>query len=53
VKKTVKTVFPFGLLIASTIFFMNPTVQLVDVLPDLFGYILLVAGLGYLADLNE
>ena len=52
-KKTVKTVFPFGLLIASTIFFMNPTVQLVDVLPDLFGYILLVAGLGYLADLNE
>ena len=52
-KKTVKTVFPFGLLIASLVFFCNPTVQLVDILPDLFGYILLVAGLYYLADLNE
>ena len=52
-KKTVKTVFPFGLLIASVICFMNPTVQLVDIIPDLFGYILLVVGLGCLADLNE
>lgn len=52
-KKTVESVFPFGLLIASVIFFMNPTVRLVDILPDLFGYILLVLGLRYLADLNE
>ena len=52
-KKNVKNVFPFGLLMASVIFFMNPTVQLMDLLPDLFGYILLVAGLRYLADLNE
>ena len=52
-KKNVKTVFPFGLLFASVFFFMNPTVQLLDLLPDLFGYILLVAGLTYLADLNE
>jgi len=53
VKKTVKTVFPFGLLIASVVFFCNPNVQLVDLLPDVFGYILLVSGLYYLADLNE
>ena len=52
-KKTAKTVIPFGLLIASVICFMNPTVQLVDILPDLFGYILLVAGLSCLADLND
>lgn len=52
-KKTVKTVFPFGLLVASLVFFFNPNVQLVDILPDLFGYILLVAGLYYVADLNE
>lgn len=52
-KKTVATVFPFGLMIAAVIFLMNPTVQLVDILPDLVGYILLVAGLRYLADLNE
>ena len=52
-KKTVKTVFPFGLMTAAVIFLMNPTVQLVDILPDLFAYILLVAGLGRLADLNE
>lgn len=52
-KKTVKNVFPFGLICASLLFFFNPNVQLVDILPDLFGYILLVAGLYYLADLNE
>ena len=52
-KKTVKTVFPFGLLIASVVFFCNPNVQLVDLLPDFFGYILLVSGLYYLANLNE
>ena len=52
-KKTIKTVFPFGLLSASVVFFLNPNIQLVDLLPDLFGYILLVIGLRYLADLNE
>lgn len=52
-KKSLQTVFPFGLLIAAVIFLMNPTVQLVDILPDVFGYILLVVGLRYLADLNE
>ena len=52
-KKSINTVFPFGLICASLLFFFNPNVQLVDVLPDLFGYILLVKGLYYLADLNE
>ena len=52
-KKHINTVFPFGLICASLLFFFNPNVQLVDVLPDLFGYILLVKGLYYLADLNE
>ena len=35
-----KTVFPFGLLSASLIFFFNPNIQIVDILPDLFGYML-------------
>ena len=52
-KKNLKTVFPFGLICASLLFFFNPNVQLVDILPDLFGYILLVTGLYCLADLNE
>lgn len=52
-KKKLITVFPFGLICASVLFFFNPNAQLVDLLPDLFGYILLIAGLTYLADLNE
>ncbi|MBQ7321065.1 MAG: hypothetical protein IJW99_03115 [Clostridia bacterium] len=52
-KKNVKTVLPFGLLIASLFFFFNPNIQLVDLLPDLFGYVLLVTGLRFLADMNE
>ncbi len=52
-KKTVKTVFPMGLIMASLVFFFNPNIQLVDLLPDLFGYVLLIMGLYYLADLNE
>lgn len=52
-KKNVKSAIPFGLLIASLVFFFNPNIQLVDFLPDLFGYIFLVSGLYYLADLNE
>lgn len=52
-KKNVKTVFPIGLMSVSLIFFCNPNLHIVDLLPDLFGYILLISGLRYLGDLNE
>lgn len=52
-KKHNRKVFPWGLLAASLFFFWNPNIQVVDILPDMFGYILLIAGLYCLGDLNE
>lgn len=43
----------FGLLIAGGCFLWNPVVGVVDLLPDLFGYLLICAGISKLADLND
>lgn len=50
--KTGKVFFP-GLVTASLFFFFNPAVNVIDVLPDLFGYILLLFAMRYLRDLND
>ena len=42
----------YGLLLLSGLFLWNPIVGMVDVLPDLIGYILLLAGLSQIADLQ-
>ena len=41
-----------GYLIAGWIFLFNPTVNMIDVLPDVIGYILILKGLSKLADLD-
>ena len=43
----------FGLLILAAFFFWNPAVAVLDPLPDVIGYLLLWAGLGYVADLHS
>lgn len=43
----------FGLIAASAIFFFNPDISVIDVFPDIFGYILLTMGLSQLSLLNE
>ena len=37
---------------AGCLFLFNPTVNLIDVLPDVIGYLLILKGLYKLADLN-
>lgn len=51
-KKQVK-LFPVGLLVASLFFFFNPAISIIDILPDTFGYILLLLGMRMLRDLND
>ena len=51
--KTQKISLGFGFCILSVLFFFNPNVSIIDVLPDFFGYLLLVAGLAKFADLND
>lgn len=41
-----------GYLIAGCIFLFNPTVNLIDVLPDVIGYLLILKGLDKLSDLD-
>ncbi|MBR6708247.1 MAG: hypothetical protein IKL84_01055 [Clostridia bacterium] len=41
-----------GLFIPAVLFFFNPNIAIVDLLPDTIGYFLLFAALFYLADLN-
>ncbi len=41
---------PFGLLIAGMVFLFNPTVNLIDLLPDAIGYALLMLALRYTAE---
>ena len=41
-----------GYLIAGCVFLFNPTVNLIDVLPDVAGYLLILKGLYRLSDLN-
>lgn len=43
----------FGLVAAATIFLFNPDISVIDVLPDIFGYILLAIGLSQLSLLND
>lgn len=43
----------FGWLLAAGLFLWNPVVGMVDVLPDIIGYLLLLVGLARLADLND
>ncbi len=43
----------FGFLLAAGFFLWNPTVNLLDPLPDLIGYILIAIGIFKLADLND
>lgn len=40
-------------ILASSVFLFNPEISVVDPLPDVFGYLLLVTGLTCLAELNE
>ena len=41
-----------GYIMAGCLFLFNPTVNLIDVLPDVIGYLLILKGLYKLADLN-
>ena len=41
---------PFGLLIAGLVFLFNPTVNLIDPMPDAIGYALLILALRYTAE---
>lgn len=41
-----------GYLIAGCVFLLNPTVNLIDVLPDVIGYLLILKGLDKLSDLD-
>ena len=43
----------YGAMLAAGIFLWNPVVGMVDVLPDIFGYLLLLWGLSRVADLND
>lgn len=43
-------ILPFGLLIAGMVFLFNPTVNLIDLLPDAIGYALLMLALRYTAE---
>ncbi|MBE6529206.1 MAG: hypothetical protein E7680_01215 [Ruminococcaceae bacterium] len=43
----------YALMLIAGLFLWNPTVGMVDVLPDLIGYLLLFAGLSRVADLQE
>lgn len=43
----------FGLIAAALLFLFNPDINVIDVLPDIFGYILLSVGLSHLSLLNE
>ncbi len=43
----------YGLMILAGLFLWNPIVGMVDVLPDLIGYLLLLVGLSAVADLHE
>lgn len=43
----------YGLLLLAGLFLWNPIVGLTDILPDLIGYVLLLAGLSKIADLQE
>lgn len=43
----------FGLILAGLLFFANPCVNIIDVLPDFFGCILIYYGLGKLRDLDD
>lgn len=42
-----------GLVIAGTIFLLNPNINIVDLLPDFIGYILIYRGLFRLADIDD
>lgn len=52
-KGKIKKKAGLGLAVASLFFLFNPDVAIVDVLPDVFGYILLVAGLENLASVCD
>lgn len=43
----------FGMIAIGVLFFWNPNIGIIDLLPDFLGYILLCLGLSRLADLNE
>ena len=43
----------YGFLLLAGLFLWNPIVGMVDVLPDLFGYLFLLLGLSVIADLQE
>ncbi len=43
----------FGKMMLAGLFLFNPTVGFVDILPDVFGYLLLWTGLAAVSDLNE
>ncbi len=42
-----------GYIIASTFFLFNPDIAIIDVIPDVFGYLLMIAGLTQFAEINE
>lgn len=48
-----KNNFGFYCLLASAFFLFNPDIAIIDFIPDVFGYILMIVGLGRLSLLNE
>lgn len=42
-----------GCIIASLFFLFNPDITIIDVLPDVFGYLLMIFGISQLSEINE
>ncbi|MBQ8004743.1 MAG: hypothetical protein IJ303_00320, partial [Clostridia bacterium] len=40
-------------IIASSFFLFNPDIAIIDIIPDVFGYLLLIAGISQLSEINE
>lgn len=52
-KGKIKKNLGIGCLIASAFFLFNPDIAIIDVIPDVFGYLFLVAGLTQLSEVND
>lgn len=52
-KKRIKKYLGIGLLTAAAVFLFLPDMAIFDILPDFIGYILLLAGISQLRDLND
>ncbi len=52
-KGRIKKNFGMGSIIASAFFLFNPDIAIIDLIPDVFGYLLLMLGISQLSEVNE